>query len=172
MPKGQDAIQRDLHRLQQWAQDNLMRFSEVKCKVLHLGCSNCHYQYKLIQSCQKYLAGTGGWEAGHGPFKVRLDGALSTRWSCRCPCSLQGSWKMIFEGLFQQQGELSVIRICRLARWMFFQSWAVRALLAPVPWDTGTSHNIPSPYISQPRAMTGVFFFSEPFSIHCVVCML
>ena len=24
-------------------------------------------------------------------LKVRLDGALSTRWSCRCPCSLQGS---------------------------------------------------------------------------------
>jgi len=22
--------------------------------------------------------------------KVRLDGALSTWWSCRCPCSLQG----------------------------------------------------------------------------------
>ena len=66
MPKGQDAIQRDLHRLQQWAQDNLMRFSEVKCKVLHLGCSNCHYQYKLIQSCQKYLGGARGWEAGHG----------------------------------------------------------------------------------------------------------
>ena len=25
-------------------------------------------------------------------FKVRLDQALSTWWSCRCPCSLQGSW--------------------------------------------------------------------------------
>ena len=25
-------------------------------------------------------------------FKVRLDGALSTWWSCRCPCSVQGSW--------------------------------------------------------------------------------
>ena len=22
--------------------------------------------------------------------KVRLDGTLSTSWSCRCPCSLQG----------------------------------------------------------------------------------
>ena len=25
-------------------------------------------------------------------FKVRLDGALSTWCSCRCPCSLQGNW--------------------------------------------------------------------------------
>ena len=25
-------------------------------------------------------------------FKVRLDGTLSTWWSCRCPCSVQGSW--------------------------------------------------------------------------------
>jgi len=24
------------------------------------------------------------------PLKVRLDGALSTRWSCWCPCSVQG----------------------------------------------------------------------------------
>lgn len=27
-----------------------------------------------------------------GPFKVRLDQALSTWSSCECPCSLLGSW--------------------------------------------------------------------------------
>ena len=46
-PEGWDVIQKDLDRLEQWAQENLMRVNKAKCKVLHLGHSNSHYQYKL-----------------------------------------------------------------------------------------------------------------------------
>ena len=47
VPEGWDAIQRDLDRLEQWAQVNLLRFNKSKCKILHLGQENPHYQYKL-----------------------------------------------------------------------------------------------------------------------------
>jgi len=46
-PEGQEAIQRDLDRLEHWAYVNLMRFNKPKCKILCLSEGNILYQYKL-----------------------------------------------------------------------------------------------------------------------------
>ena len=47
MSKGWEAIQRDLDRLQEWAQVNIMRFNKAKYKVLYLVRGNPKHKYRL-----------------------------------------------------------------------------------------------------------------------------
>ncbi|KAF4805028.1 hypothetical protein TURU_002534 [Turdus rufiventris] len=47
MLEGRHGIQRDLDRLEEWANVNLIKFNKAKCKVLHMDWENPKHKYRL-----------------------------------------------------------------------------------------------------------------------------
>ena len=82
-----------------WIQASERKLSEWSNPIVYSRCfqSLCVLFYVTLWNCPEMWWNPHPWR-----LKVRLDGALSIRSSCRCPCSLQGSWiRWSFEDPFQ-----------------------------------------------------------------------
>jgi len=78
-PEGCAAIQRDLDRLESWAERNLMKFNKGKCRVLHLGRNKYRLGADLLQSSsvERDLGGCpGGRQVDHEPAVCPMQPAV------------------------------------------------------------------------------------------------
>jgi len=61
-PEGHAAIQRDLDRLEKWADRNLIKFHKGKYQVLHLRSNNPMHQYTLGSTTCKAALQKSTWQ--------------------------------------------------------------------------------------------------------------
>lgn len=62
-PEGRAAIQRNLNRMEKWADKNLLKFNKENCKVLHLRRNNPMHKY-MVGLIGEQLGKGGPWSSG------------------------------------------------------------------------------------------------------------
>ncbi|GAB0175600.1 mitochondrial enolase superfamily member 1 [Grus japonensis] len=80
MPEGCTAIQRDLNRLEKWADRKFMQFNKGNCKVLHLGRNNLRHQCML-----------GATQLDKSVEEKDLGVLMATKLN-KIPCSKEEKW--------------------------------------------------------------------------------
>lgn len=88
-PGGCAALQRDLARLGKWASSHLVKFSQGKCKVLHLGRNNSFAEKTMGHTKLTWAGNVSLWARRPAASWIELGRVGWGRWSFPS----RGTWK-------------------------------------------------------------------------------